>query len=107
MEEQKAETTAILEESFGEIVSLHKQVTLLNTAVQNLDGNLTIVQQNLNGWVKHLEEIFSQGVVVQVMQKELEKLIAVRSELEEITKEVKTNFQLIAKPQKRWFEFWR
>lgn len=79
----------------------------MDREVKNLNGDLTIVQQNLNGWVKHLEEIFSQGVVVQVMQKELEKLIAVRSELEEITKEVKTNFQLIAKPQKRWFEFWR
>ena len=79
----------------------------MDREVKNLNGDLTIVQQNLNGWVKHLEEIFSQGVVVRVMQKELEKLIAVRSELEEITKEVKTNFQLIAKPQKRWFEFWR
>lgn len=79
----------------------------MDREVKNLNGDLTIVQQNLNGWVKHLEEIFSQGVVVQVMQKELEKLIAVRSELEEITKEVKANFQLIAKPQKRWFEFWR
>lgn len=79
----------------------------MDREVKNLNGDLTIVQENLNGWVKHLEEIFSQGVVVQVMQKELEKLIAVRSELEEITKEVKTNFQLIAKPQKRWFEFWR
>lgn len=79
----------------------------MDREVKNLNGDLTIVQQNLNGWIKHLEEIFSQGVVVQVMQKELEKLIAVRSELEEITKEVKTNFQLIAKPQKRWFEFWR
>ena len=79
----------------------------MDREVRNLNGDLTIVQKNLDGWVKHLEEIFSQGVVVQVMQKELEKLIAVRSELEEITKEVKTNFQLIAKPQKRWFEFWR
>ena len=79
----------------------------MDREVKNLNGDLTIVQKNLDGWVKHLEEIFSQGVVVQVMQKELEKLIAVRSELEEITKEVKTNFQLIAKPQKRWFEFWR
>ena len=79
----------------------------MDREVKNLNGDLTIVQKNLDGWVKHLEEIFSQGVVVQVMQKELEKLIAVRTELEEITKEVKTNFQLIAKPQKRWFEFWR
>lgn len=79
----------------------------MDREVKNLNGDLTIVQQNLDGWVKHLEEIFSQGVVVQVMQKELEKLIAVRTELEEITKEVKANFQLIAKPQKRWFEFWR
>ena len=78
-----------------------------NREVKNLNGDLTIVQKNLDGWVKHLEEIFSQGVVVQVMQKELEKLIVVRTELEEITKEVKANFQLIAKPQKRWFEFWR
>ena len=76
----------------------------MDREVKNLNGDLTIVQENLNGWVKHLEEIFSQGVVVQVMQKELEKLIAVRTELEEITKEVKANFQLIAKPQKRrWF----
>ena len=79
----------------------------MDREVKNLNGDLTIVQKNLDGWVKHLEEIFSQGVVVQVMQKELEKLIAVRTELEEITKEVKANFQLIAKPQKRWFEFWR
>ena len=79
----------------------------MDREVKNLNGDLTIVQKNLDGWVKHLEEICSQGVVVQVMQKELEKLIAVRTELEEITKEVKTNFQLIAKPQKRWFEFWR
>ncbi|MBR2251629.1 MAG: hypothetical protein IJ881_04325 [Neisseriaceae bacterium] len=79
----------------------------MDREVKNLNGDLTIVQKNLDGWVKHLEEIFSRGVVVQVMQKELEKLIAVRTELEEITKEVKANFQLIAKPQKRWFEFWR
>ena len=96
-----ATPSAILEEIFAEIYTIRGELQQSRQAMQDLNSDMEVATKNYQQWTQHLEQVFSDGTVMKIIVKELEKLVAVRTELEEITKEIKTNFQLIAKPQKR------
>ena len=103
-EKQKAELTAIFEEFFAEIALTRKETRLLREEVQNLSTDLSLATENMKGWTNHLEEIFSQGVVVQVMMKEINQLIGIRSEIQDLLTKLNAKFEMVQKPQKRrWF----
>ena len=100
----KASIRRFYEESFLMISALQNEVGLLRKEVQDLNADLSLVHENLKGWINHLEEVFSTGAVVQIMTKELSKLTAISTQLEEVSGCLKNDFELIHKPQKRrWF----
>ena len=100
----KASIRRFFEEALIMTSALQKETRLLREEVQNLNADLSLVHENLKGWINHLEEVFSTGAVVQIMTKELSKLTAISTQLEEVSGCLKNDFELIHKPQKRrWF----
>ena len=102
-EKQKAELTAIFEEFFAEIALTRKETQLLRKEVQDLNADLSLVRESFKGWVEHLEKVFTTGAVVQIMEKELNQLSAISKRLDEVSGNLKHDFELIQKPKKRRF----
>ena len=101
--DEKADVRAVFEEFFAEIVLTRKETQLLRQEVQNLTADLSLTTENMKGWINHLEEVFSKGAVVAIMVKELNKLTAISTKLEEVSGNLKHDFELIQKPKKRRF----
>ena len=101
----KASLTAIFEEFFAEIALTRKETQLLRKEVQDLNADLSLVRESFKGWVEHLEKVFTTGAVVQIMEKELSQLSAISKRLDEVSGNLKHDFELIQKPKRRFFGF--